>query len=185
MNKYSMVGQPKEATMKYHAPTTVDKKPYWVPVVCKNRDSLVGYIRGMKFILGTLDGMKNTKNNEIETEIIIDYGQVDPCLDSSRFNDITPGLDKRESEMSNEELKMFRQGMIKKALLRGIEHHPDNDPSIFKDVFLKLECAHCEMGFYQFEEPEDVPEENFYCQICGRKLIDYTNREDSDYEFDG
>ena len=171
--------------MKYEAPTTVDKKPYWVPVVCKNRDQLVGYIKGMKFILGTLDGMKNSNEETgVESEIVIDYGQIDPCLDSSRFNDITP-LDKRESEMSKEELKKFRQGMIKKAVLRGMEYHPDNDPEIFKEVFLKVECEHCGLVFYQFENPEDIPEESFYCQICGRKLIDYTEHEDNEYEFDG
>ncbi len=36
--------------MKYIAPHSDNGKPYYVPVVTKNKDQLVGYIQGMSYV---------------------------------------------------------------------------------------------------------------------------------------
>lgn len=161
--------------MIYKCPV-INGKPYWVPIVVKNRDFLIGYIRGgidREFLFKDV-----MKSHGIDVE---NAGE-DVFLDSSRFNDVLEN-GKRESELSDAELNAYYEEMVKEKIQKMEDHHPDNE-HVFDDCFLTIECQ-CGLGYYSFKEENDIPKEKFVCAQCQRILIDYTGHDDEDYEFDG
>ena len=156
--------------MKYKAPKNKDGKEYFVPVVTKNKQFLVGYLTAFEYLLYVLDF----------------DGDVDLNLDSARFNDVIDD-GKRISKMSKEEIREILESNAKALSVdeqnKKQKEHPDNKKGVLKDSFLELNC-HCGM-FYSFKDPAEVPESNFSCGVCERLLIQYTGKDDSAYEFDG
>jgi len=164
----------KNQSLHYHSPKDVNKE-YWVPIVVKNKDYLVGYINGMNMIQNILvDGLK---------QVGVDLGtwDIDLCLDSTRFNDMLEN-GKHESQLTQEELKTYYETSVKEKFEISQEKHPDNDPKIFEDVFLKVECS-CGLGIYTFKREQSIPETNIKCSICGRTIVDFTGHSDTDYEY--
>lgn len=162
--------------MRYRPPQ-IDNKAHWVPIVAKDRDWLIGYISGIQMIETLV--LETLKQNGID----IDLRGIDLCLDSSRFNDILEN-DKRESECSKEEIKKYYKDMVEEKMSVIKEHHPDNNNEIFSNCFLEVECS-CGFGIYTFKTPQDISDKPFICQVCGRTVIDYTYRDDEDFDFDG
>jgi len=162
--------------MKYSAPV-IDEKEQWVPIVVKNKDWLVGYVAGIQMVESAI--IDSLEENGIE----INLRGLDICLDSSRFNDIMES-GKRESDCTKEEIKKYYQEIIENKINGVKEQHPDNESKVFSDCFFEVECG-CGLGIYTFNNIEEVPSEQFKCQICGRVVIDYTNHEDFEYEYDG
>ncbi len=159
--------------MFYKSPNN-DTGEYWVPIVVKNKDYLIGYLHGFELIKdiigGTLKSMKMQVN----------LGSMNLCLDSSRFNDIMNN-DKHETSMSKDELKSFYEEVVQNELIKEKEQHPDNYKNGSTSV-LDIDCP-CGLGFYSWDHVQDVPDESFHCKICGRKLIDYTEHYDYEYEY--
>ena len=162
--------------MRYKPPV-YENRPQWVPIVAKDKSWLVGYISGIQMIESLI--MDALHDNGIEIEL----KGLDLCLDSSRFNDVLEN-GKKESECTKEEIIKYYQGMVEDKLNLIRENHPDNDMKVFSDCFLEAECS-CGLGIYSFKNPEEMPEENLKCQICGRVIIDYTKQNDNEFEFDG
>lgn len=160
--------------MKYKSPK-VDGKNQWVPIVAKNRDWLVGYISGIQMIESVIS------NSLEENGIELDFRGLDICLDSSRFNDIMED-GRKESECTDNEIKKYYENIIEEKIDMIKEIHPDNN--ISDDFFLSVECS-CGFGFYNFKKSEDIPKKQFLCGICGKVVIDYTNKDDSYFEYDG
>jgi hypothetical protein len=161
--------------MHYKPPTNDNGVEQWVPIVVKNRDYLVGYISGLKLIEElVLDSLR-------ENGVDIDLRGIDLCLDSSRFNNILEN-DKREDNCSEIEFREYYTRIVEQKMDKIMEYHPDND-DVF-DCFLEVECS-CGLGIYTFKDPKDVPNKSFSCQICGRTIIDYTNQNDGEFEYDG
>lgn len=164
-------------SLYYSSPKTDNEEDYVVPIVVKNKDYLVAYIYGMNIVQDIiLDGLKNAG-------VVIGPLNIEPCLDSSRFNDILEN-GKHERDLNKEELKEYYDKLIKQKIELSQESHPDNDPEIFNKIFLKVDCS-CGLGIYSFKTPKEVPEKNLICDICGRTIIDYTGHDDHEYEFDG
>ncbi len=162
--------------MKY-IPPKVDNKNQWVPIVVKNRDYLIGFVNGIHMIKSiVLDSLKNNGIN-------IDLRGIDLCLDSSRFNDIME-TGKKESEVSDQEIRNYYNNIISNKIALIKENHPDNNDNIFNGCFLEVECT-CGLGIYMFKSPKEIPEAPLKCQVCGKTLIDYTNVNDDDIEYDG
>jgi len=160
-----------------YKPPKFGNKFQWVPIVAKNKDWLIGYISGIQLIESLVI------NNLKENGIFIDLRGIEFCLDSSRFNDILEN-DKKESECSEDEIKKYYNEMVEEKMNIIKEKHPDNNESIFFDCFLEVECS-CGLGVFSFKTANEIPEESFKCQICGRTVIDYTHQNDEEFEFDG
>lgn len=164
----------KKQPLHYHSPKDTDKE-YWVPVVVKNKDYLVGYIHGMNMLQDiVVEGLKQAG---------VDLGglDIDLCLDSTRFNDVLEnGV--RESELTREQLQEYYENTVKEKFECAQEKHPDNDPKVFGNEFIKVECP-CGLGIYTFKRPQSLPETNVKCSICGRTIIDYTGHDDFEYEY--
>lgn len=161
--------------MKYNPPL-FEGKPIWVPIVVKNKNWLVGYISGIQMIESIIAG--SLEENGVE----INFRGLDLCLDSSRFNDIMED-GKRESQCSRSEVKKYYERVINEKLDMIKEHHPDNG-SVLEDYFLEVECS-CGFGVYLFKTPKEIPSEKFICKICGKVVIDYTKKNDEDFDYDG
>lgn len=160
--------------MRYKPPKT-ENKEQWVPIVTKNKDWLVGYISGIQMIRSLIE------NSLEENGIEIDFRGLDFCLDSSRFNDLMEN-GKRESECTDKEIKSYYEKIIEKKIDMIREEHPDNGSN--SEYFLEVECS-CGLGVYFFKSPKEVPDKQFVCSICGRVVIDYTNKNDEEYDYDG
>jgi hypothetical protein len=155
---------------------TIDNKPYWVPIVVKNRDFLVGYIKGFNLIKEMVE--ESAKKLDMD----LDFGEVDLCLDSSRFNDVI-GDGRHERDLSENELNEYYKSEIERKISKMSIKHPENQKNVFDDV-LTVEC-NCGLGIYSYKHYNDIPDKPVNCQICGKKIIDYTQYDDSEFEFDG
>jgi len=160
--------------MNYIPPKDEYGNEYYVPVVCKNKDFLIGYIRG-------LDMAKEMINDSLTSvDINIDLGPMDVILDSTRFNDILIN-GKHESDMTDEELKQYITDIVEEVTDKfdtdNIENNVYDD-----DEILNLECS-CGLGFYSWQEYEKIPKESFKCDNCGKILIHYTGDYDYEYEY--
>lgn len=159
--------------MKY-IPHTLNNKPYWVPIVVKNRDYLIGYLKGIKLIENILSDSLKVVGLNLNLDII------DLFLDSSRFNDILED-GRRESELNENEKKAILIDIIKNKTHKLNNFHVENETEY--DDLLNIDCK-CGLGYYSWKEEFDIPIENFKCSICGKLLIEYTDHDDSEYVFD-
>jgi len=162
--------------MKYEAPK-INNDPYYVPVVVKSKDYLVGYLHAMNLFLAILHDCLNRSGLDI------DCSNFDMGLDSTRFNDIM--IDgRRATSCSIDEIKQYFEDLIEKKVFKYKEEHPDNNPEILDKSVLKIECI-CGLGFYSFDDISKIPEEPLKCSACGRVILDYTKHFDNEFEFDG
>jgi len=148
-------------------PTNKDGNEYWIPIAVKNRDTLVGFLEAFKHFCAFYDIPSSTDVNVI--------------ISSDRFNDIFPD-DTRMRNHTREQLKEKILKMIDAEQERS--ENEENDDYILEDNILNLDCNDCGM-FYPFKTSLEIPEENCDCQICGRRLIHYTNLDAEQVEYDG
>ena len=160
--------------MRYTSPQ-LNEKPYWVPIVCKNRDYLIGYLNGVGMRDFTYTDMLKSIN------VNLDVDDLDLFLDSSRFNDLMQN-GKRERDLSKKEKQELFTVLFKAKMELLNRTHEENH--IEYDDILSIECE-CGLGFYAWMDYEDIPHKNFECTECNRMLINYTDVNDYEYEFDG
>jgi ribosomal protein S27E len=149
----------------------IDKKtgkPYYVPCVVKNRDTLIAYVWGIRTAL--------QRFMELDEEL----GQVriDTSIDSLRMNDVLP-----DGRRARDIPKIELQKMEDEVNARMNISHPDNVNVEPLQAFFNLTCSNCG-NYYVFHEPEEIPSKNFKCGICGRVLIDYTKQDDWNWDED-
>jgi hypothetical protein len=73
--------------------------------------------------------------------------------------------------------------MIDYRMNMSVLENPEAEEEFQDDIFLEVNC---ECGNYaSFKSAEDIPAHSFVCELCGKHLIDYTNRNDSDFIYDG
>lgn len=159
--------------MKYIPPKDDAGTPYYVPIVAKSYDFLIGYIQGVQM---SRDIIKDVLES---IHIDVDIGQIDVLLDSTRFNDILLN-GKYESEMTTEEKKSYIFDIVEEVTNKLTYENSENNID-FDDV-LNVECS-CGLGFYSWKDVLDIPKTNFTCTNCGKMLIYYTGIYDSEYEY--
>jgi hypothetical protein len=152
---------------RFIAPKDKNGKRLWVPIVVKNKDYLLGYIESCRVAYDNYELPLN--------KCLLSLG-------SDRFND-TMMNDKKPNEMSKDELTELVTDMIDESVTLDPDY-ADNDSSIYYDNQLVVECPECRMVEI-FKTDEEVPEEDFSCLSCGRKLIIYTNSSDSEFVYEG
>lgn len=157
-------------------------KNYFVPVVVKNKDRLIGF-------LDTIDMLR---------DIGMSNQDLPWPLDSSRFNDILPG-GARASDLSDDQLQELLDNQIEKHTIKEIVPGKEetvkpgmkiviNDeefdvPDNSEERYLEINC---ECGnYYAFDHHEQIPHKNLVCDLCNRTLIDYIHCEDEEFDFDG
>lgn len=152
----------------YKAPKDEKGNPLWVPIVIKNRDQLIGFIDGVNMTASIYN---------------IDRESMFYTLSSERFNDtIQDGTKLRN--MSNTEFLNHAKDVIENGYYRlSAKESRDNSGTSLNDFCLTLECA-CG-NFIGFKDYDKIPNEDMNCDICGRKVIQYTNDEDDCYVYDG
>lgn len=135
---------------------------YFVPIVVKNRD----------YLLGFLNALDNFTIGQSKTDVVLTQS-------SAKFNDILPGgLRRRNMSLENQ-----IQVMIDYRMNMSVLENPEEEKEFEDDIFLEVNC---ECGNYaSFKSAEDIPAHSFVCELCGKHLIDYTNRNDSDFVYDG
>lgn len=147
-----------------NAPVDSNNKPYWIPIVAKDKSYLLGFINAYHFLTG-MHGIPST--------------DMEVALSSDRFNDVL--LDgSRIQNLSRKELKV----KIRELFFDDIGNHPENSEDILDEYYLSLSCSNCGM-FYPFKTDEDVPEEDYQCNVCGNTIILYIHENDDTFEYDG
>lgn len=136
----------------------------FVPLVAKNRDVLVGFLRGLS----------NFELGDTMFDMVL-------TMSSARFTDILPGNIRRRNLTIEDQIQAivdYRVGMFVRE-----NEDEESEEVLEDDVFLKL---HCECGnYYEFKNESDIPKTIHKCDVCGRYLIDYTNKEDDEFIYDG
>ena len=142
----------------------VYSRNYFVPLVIKNRDYLVGFLTALdSFSLGS------SKMDFILSE------------SSAKFNDILPGGIRRRDIPTEDQVGIMVDYRMKQSAMEDMESIDELE--LQDDKFLEL---HCECGNYvSFDSVEKIPATSLKCDICGKYLIDYTNRNDEDFMYDG
>jgi ribosomal protein S27E len=133
-------------------------KEYYVPVVVKNRDYLIGF----------LDAVSSF------TEIFeIDF----TALDSMRFTDILPNGQRRR-DLTNQQILDVLSDV--ESTNRVVEKTKDVNEEV---PFLEVNC---QCGNYiAFNHPSELPSTTRTCELCGKVLIDYTGHDQDEYVYDG
>ena len=148
----------------YESPT-LDGKKIFVPVVCKDRSYLLGYLNAcqdcheMSLMLGLypIDEASSPYTNALALG-----------LSSMRYNDIT------EDDISDELITAEMKERDLADLIEELDDMVENpEQHTSRDGVLIVDCK-CGLGFYAFKKYEDIPEETFKCVECGRTLIQYT-----------
>lgn len=161
--------------MYYQAPKDEKGNPYWVPIVVKSKDFLVGYI----FMRETIGHIVDDITKGFGVNIQFDVKEFDHTIDSSRFNDLMPD-GKELSKLSQKELAEYFEQNLKSKI--ELDMAKPDDSKVFEEDILVLKCS-CNLGVYSFKHIKDIPEEDFCCTNCGKKLIHYTGKHDYDYEY--
>lgn len=156
--------------MKYKSPINDQGQEYFVPIVTKSKEHLIGYLSAFMYLLDVLEFP----------------GIIDLNLDSSRFNDVVDD-GRRLSTMTKAEIKKMMLSNItqygSEEMDKKQKSHPDNKQGILRKSLLEFDCG-CG-GFYSFNKIDEIPTTDFSCGICGKLLIQYTGHYDVEYEFDG
>jgi ribosomal protein S27E len=133
-------------------------RPYYVPVVAKSKDYLVGYLDAL--------------------QIISTFADVDPSiLDSTQFTDILPnGVRRRDLE--EQEIKDILEELDERKNIKENDTGEEEERPYFE--------VNCVCGnYHSFSDGFEIPDETMKCEICGKILIDYTGHEPLEYEYDG
>jgi len=159
--------------IRYIAPKTKDGKIQQCPVVCKNRDVLIGHINCLNSIMNGL-----IQCNRLDDEIAF---AMDLGLDSTRFNNwIDDGVDC--SNMSPEEIHEILNSRVDSLLNRN-SNHPENNRTNLNPGFFSVDCTGCG-NFVRWNNAKEIPYEDYKCDLCDRVLIHYIHLDDEDIIFD-
>ena len=138
------------------------QKEEYIRVVAKNRDYLVGF----------LDSMNALKDN-------MDILKEDPSiLDSQRFSQFLPDGSKREDRTVDEIQKIIKN-------YRESFHVKENeqDDEIEEEEYFTVSCG---CGNHRiFYGAEEIPKEDFHCEVCGKLLIYYSGIDDYNFVYNG
>ena len=161
----------------YYTPPILNGKPYYVPIVAKNKDFLIGYINAVidskELLCDTLESINTNLHLDLDLDII------NIMLNSSRFNDILEN-GKRESEMSDNDFKKYIYDIVHNATNKINADNTENN--VQYNHILEVECS-CGLGYYSWDTYESLPEETFKCTNCGKVLIHYSGHSIHEYQF--
>lgn len=139
----------------------------FVPIVCKNRDYLIGFLDCASNI--SFDG-------DLENDMVL-------TLSSLRFTDYLPdGSRKRhhDKETITQILTDYRESM---RIHESVDDEMSEDSDSVIPPLLKL---HCSCGNYiEFATELDIPKHSHRCDLCSKYLIDYTFRDTYEFVYDG
>ena len=155
----------KNKKQKIKPPTDEKGKAFWIPVVFKNKDTLIGFIEAFRSFAFYYD----TPLSDIEM-----------MLSSERFNDTLRTGD-RMRDLTRFQVKEIVKKMISRP---DRSEHVENDEQLYSENVLNIDCPKCGM-FYSFKSFRDIPEENLKCQMCERTILFYSGLGDHEIEFDG
>lgn len=158
--------------MKYKPVMMKDGRIQHVPIVVKNKDVLIGYLRAFGDFLEGVGELLDLNNEEI-------LSRITPIMDSSRFNNyIDDGVD--ASNFTEEQFEEFKKEKLE--IVQG-NPHPENDKVDLDVGFFSMDC-NCG-NFVVFKTIKEIPNVNFQCDICDRTLIQYIHVDDEEVEVDG
>jgi hypothetical protein len=165
--------------MSYHYAT---KK--YVPIVIKDYSTLLGYCEALGFMKNSYRYGFNSNNRNNIKLIVPMYHAAMIALSSFRFNSICfldIDIDSNSLSDIKDKLTDYYTNLIefKKQI-------PDEEKPLplWVDDFLTFDCPHCGMN-HSFKYSEEVPETDYYCEVCGEIMIDYTNKHDHDFVYLG
>lgn len=156
--------------INFEAPVDEYGNPYWIPVVAKNKDWLVGCLYGYHSCGVQINSAMNLNGIDLNFQI------TEFPINSYRYNNILQtGQD--SSKISTKELEEYFNNINNQTMMRTAVEHTENQVPI---SFLKADCT-CGLGFYSWENEQEIPDTNFKCSNCGKLVILYTNIDECDF----
>jgi ribosomal protein S27E len=140
-------------------------RPYYVPVVAKSRDYLMGFLDAAR----------------LGAELLyIDFR----VLDSTKYNDLLRD-GRRRRDMTVEEIVEYENELADNRKIEEknpLEEDTEEEGEEMQP-YLEVDCV-CGNS-HRFEENFQLPRVNLVCEVCGKILIEYTGHEEAEYEYDG
>ena len=149
----------------FNMPLDTNNKPYWIPIVVKDKSYLLGFINACQFI----SEMHEIETNEMEVALSSDRLN-DVLMDGSRMQDLT------RNQLKNKLKELYFKTHTYK--------HPENNVNVLEEYYLALSCVNCGM-FVGFHTEHEVPEHDLKCDVCDNTLISYINEDDDYFDFEG
>lgn len=140
---------------------------YYIPVVAKNRDQLVGYISGYRKAIEQSEVFLGLIAKRPVSIVKLD-DPVAMGLDSFRYNNI-----RSDGCLESDVDDLFSYS----DMFASLDDNDELDNDIADVGVLTVECR-CGFGIYTFRSTEEIPVDDFCCVECGKKLILYTSIED-------
>jgi len=140
---------------------------YYIPVVVKNKDQLVGYISGYRKAIEQSEVFLGIMAKRPVKIVKLD-DPVAMGLDSYRYNDL-----RSDGRLESDIEDLFSYS----DMFSSLDDKEELDDDIDDVGILTVECR-CGFGIYTFRSSEEIPNDDFCCVECGKKLILYTSIED-------
>tara|TARA_R110001606_G_scaffold78194_2_gene180741 strand:- start:2186 stop:2779 length:594 start_codon:yes stop_codon:yes gene_type:complete len=153
----------------YDPPVNYEGNPYWIPIVMKNKDQLVGFLNSIYIVT---------------EQVGLDADGFFSVLSSERFNDVLRD-GRRGSDLTDVSFKAYVKALMTKDMKKMDmrDEHEGCSPLILIDYYLSVSCT-CG-NFYGFKEIADIPSHSMQCDMCSRTVIDYTGKDDDELAYDG
>lgn len=135
-------------------------KNYYVPIVVKNRDYLIGWLDSQYII------------NEI---LELDFS----LLDSMRYTDVLPDGQRRR-HLTEEQILDVLKNYYESS---NIKENPSENDNHAEVPYLDVTCT-CG-NYVKFNSSSDISKNSYVCEICGKHMIDYTGHDIGEYDYDG
>ena len=143
---------------------------YWVPVVAKNRDWLIGFLYGYHTCSDQLNSAMSLNCIDLNFQI------TEFPINSYRYNNILPN-GKDSSKLSEKEFEDYINNINNEVMTRTSVENKENE---IPTSFLKVDCT-CGLGFYSWDSEKDIPSYNLKCSNCGKFIILYTEIDESNF----
>lgn len=152
----------------YISPEDKDGNHYWVPIVIKNKDTLVGFSEGANLLLSMYESdIPYSASMALSSERFIDY-----TVDGTRLVDKT-----------DEELEEYITEILTQSIDKVNSEHVDDNTDITEEYFFHMSCT-CG-NFFGYRVPHDIPETNIDCEICGKRVLEYIHHDDEELVYIG
>lgn len=134
-------------------------KEYYVPVVVKNRDYLIGFLDAVSSFAGIFE---------------IDF----TALDSMRFTDVLPNGQRRRDLTPLQILEVLSDEDEVNNVKENVK-----EIEVVQIPYLEVNCK-CG-NYISLNHPDELPKTTRCCELCNKVLIDYTGHDQDEYEYDG
>lgn len=166
----------------YNPPKDNNGNNIWIPVVVKNRESLIYFIKGYQYTTYIYAQIFAQSGGKIEIK-----GHDFP-ISSETYND-TLMNGKKQRDLTDKELDDYYATLRENITEKYEKINNTNGENTVKcsdtdEPYFNIDCPGCGMPVL-FAVSNEIPYDDLNCPMCERQLIDYTGHDECEFIYDG